>query len=109
MNANAGNIQKAAEHFSRGEFEAAHRLYLKAASQLGDGLVRANLLLCERRMQQRARPHEAIPQPHSKHSEKTDRSEVEQQLAETQRLLEHYFNRCQELEYQLTDIGTRNP
>ena len=108
MKASSGNIHKAAEHFSRGEFEAAHRLYLKAASQLGDGLVRANLLLCERRMQQRARPHEAIPQPTPTHSEKTDRSKVEEQLAETQRLLEHYFNRCQELEYQLTDFGTRN-
>ena len=53
----------------------------------------ANIILCERRL---ARTVD-IPKQEMSHPT------IEQQLVKTQQLLEHYFNRAQELEYQLVD------
>lgn len=95
---NTGLTRKAADAFHRGEYAEALSLYRRAGRYYGEALFRANIILCERRLdpsrpvQDRATPPTSGPA-----------LKLEQQLEETQRLLEHYYTRAQELEHQLMD------
>jgi|SRR5690554_466793 TolA-binding protein len=92
-------VKQAAEYYRQGQYDRAHQLYLQAASRYGSHLFKANLALCQRRISSAA-PPAALPAASAPVI--TDESS-ERQLAETQKLLEQYFARCQELEHQLMD------
>lgn len=88
-------VKRATQAFNQGNYQKAKRLYLQAAEKYGEKLFTANLTLCERALnnipiQQRNVSADVVPA-----------LQISRQLAETQKLLEHYYNRCQELEYQL--------
>lgn len=84
--------------FNQGDYQSAKALYQKAASKYGHNLFDANIYLCDQRLRNQVKHDGATP----KLSEAIPAS---QQLEETQSLLEHYYRRCQELEYQLQDAG----
>ncbi|MCK7544311.1 hypothetical protein MLC59_09045 [Marinobacter bryozoorum] len=110
---NQSIVQQAATHFRSGQYAQAKDLYQQAARQFGEAAFKHNIRLCERRLGSPLKdshtqapdvketpkpvPVEAISVP------KQPTPTAEQQLAETQKLLEHYYTRCQELEYQLQD------
>lgn len=104
-------VKQAAGHFTQGDYAAAHRLYLKAAEQYGEHLFRANIQICEKRLKI-ARPAanqaRSGPVKTSVDSHGTQTDPIAAQLAETQKLLEHYYTRCQELEYRLLDQAKAN-
>lgn len=97
-------VRQAAEYYRQGQYDRAQQLYLQAATRYGSHLFKANLALCQRRISSAAPPAAAPPAALPAASAPGLTSEKsERQLAETQRLLEHYFSRCQELEHQLMD------
>lgn len=85
--------QRASEAFLKGNYSQALNLYKEAADIYGETIFAVNIILCERKLARTV----AIP------TQKIFPPSIEQQLAKTQLLLEHYFNRTQELEYQLID------
>ncbi|CAM3611804.1 hypothetical protein [Halomonas lysinitropha] len=89
-----GLARRAARAFQKGDYTHALGLYREAASQYGDALFRANIILCERRLEA-PKAAASVPEPQA----------LSRQLAETQRLLEHYFNRCETLEHRLLERG----
>jgi hypothetical protein len=91
-------VKQANAAFRQRDYSRAKRLYQQAAAHYGGSLFEANLTLCERRLQS---PSEANASVLSQSG--GDSSAVSRQLAETQKLLEQYFARCQELEHQLMD------
>lgn len=95
--ASPGLARRAASAFQQGDYAQALGLYRQAARQYGDALFRANITLCERRLEA---PTTAAPTATA-----TAPQALSRQLAETQRLLEHYFNRCETLEHRLLERG----
>lgn len=89
-------VKRAHDVFNQGEYEHAIELYQQAAYQYGKSLFDVNIRLCEQRLQKPGQVIQSAPSS-------TDNLPVAQQLAETQALLEHYYRRCQELEYRLQD------
>lgn len=85
--------QKAAKAFLEGDYSQALNLYKEAADIYGETIFGVNIILCERKLAR------TVATPIQESSPPT----IEQQLVKTQQLLEHYFNRAQELEYQLID------
>ena len=86
-------VKDATEAFSSGQFRTALNLYLKAAEKYGPTLFEANIKFCKTRL---ADKQEVEPKQVTRPA-----ITVEEQLAQTQELLEYYFIRSQELEYQL--------
>lgn len=91
-------VKKAAAHFRDANYQDAKTCYEMAARKYGKHLFAYNIRLCDLRMG-RSEPIPFAP-PGSKSDENSD---LTRQLEETQRLLEHYYARCKELEYQLID------
>ncbi len=91
-------VKQAADCYRQGRYARAHQLYLQAASRYGNHLFKANLALCQRRLSTVSTPANAPAAEAAPAAES-----AAQQLAETQKLLEKYFTRCQELEHQLMD------
>jgi hypothetical protein len=93
-------VKRANSAFKKGDYHNAKALYQEAAHQYGSHLFSANVAVCEKALKT-GRPAQInaalTPRPH------IDNNAVSQQLAETQQLLEHYYNRSQELEYRLID------
>lgn len=100
-NQNLGIVRRAVTLFKEGDFKQAKSLYQQAASEYGSRLFANNIRLCELRMGQPAanQPLE-VNQPVASGG---DVPELARQLDETQKLLEHYYTRCREMEYQLMD------
>lgn len=86
-------VKQASAHFRKGEYEQAKTCYQHAGKLYGLELFANSIRLCELRL---GRPRQ-YPKP------ATTGNSTEQQLADTQKLLERYYTRCQELEYQLLD------
>ncbi|NYS60328.1 hypothetical protein [Vreelandella salicampi] len=93
-------VQRANSAFKKGDYRSAKALYQEAANQYGSQLFAANVAVCEKALA-KGRPKKInaalTPQP------RLSNDAISQQLSDTQQLLEHYYNRCQELEYQLID------
>ncbi|WP_019627329.1 hypothetical protein [Thioalkalivibrio sp. ALJT] len=91
-------IRRAAEHFQRQDYQQALDLYREAATLLGEGQVRANIQLCERRLDTAAsmRPVEEASRPAV--------PTVEEQLEQTQARLEYYYQRYQELKWETAGL-----
>lgn len=79
-------VKIAMEHFKQGRYKQAKTFYEQAAKRYGDHLFSNTIRLCDLRIKQTNFDKIAYSTP---------------QLEETQKLLEHYYTRCQELEYQL--------
>ena len=97
---NTTTVKRAHNAFRQGDYHTAKQLYQQAANQYGGRFFEVNLTLCERRLQNPAVASAEALQPSEIGS---NSSAISQQLAETQKLLEKYFTRCQELEHQLMD------
>lgn len=95
-------VKKAASAFQQGDYANAERLYQQAAERYGKHLFAANITLCQRGSSQRLAGSKSTGPIDNQH-QTTASSSVERQLSETQKLLEYYFTRCQELEYQQSE------
>lgn len=93
-------VKQATAHFRKGDYSRARVCYQKAGELYGTTLFANSIRLCELRMGTAAPKQAAKPNACAQSTATTD---TETQLAETQSLLEHYYTRCQELEYQLLD------
>ncbi|WP_447044884.1 hypothetical protein [Vreelandella sp. H-I2] len=91
-------VKQATQAFRQGNYAAAKVLYQKAASQYGEHLFRTNLYLCDKYANNVSNAMASLPQGAAQEA-----SQAQRQLQETQQLLERYYQRCQELEYQLLD------
>lgn len=88
-------VKRAARAFSAGEYNTALRLYQQAAQRFGASLFEVNIQLCEQYRKTEGASDDPMVNARI--------FELEDQLHRTQQLLEHYFSRNQELEYQLLD------
>ncbi len=100
-------VKQATQHFQKGDYSRAKACYQKAGEVYGTALFANSIRLCELRM---GKPlAQAVPKTLSTNNPAVASSscaaepDTARQLQETQSLLEHYFTRCQELEYQLID------
>lgn len=95
-------VKLATEHFRKGEYQQARSYYQQAAQRYGQSLFANSIRLCDLRMN---KPAVTIPLVTNTQSADTNggATPLERQLNETQQLLEHYYTRCQALEYQLQD------
>lgn len=91
-------VKRAHSAFKQCEYQHAIELYQQAAYQYGQSMFDANIRLCEKRLTKPGQAIQAAPQSAAN-------TPIAQQLDETQTLLEHYYRRCQELEYRLQDAG----
>lgn len=105
-------VKKATGAFQKGDYRTAKELYQQAADRYGQHLFSANIILCERALesgrpdalsQQVRHLNDGQPAQGAGGEQSEPDGPIVKQLAETQSLLEHYFSRCQELEYQLLD------
>lgn len=99
-------VRQAVSHFKNGDFQRAKACYQQAAREYGDHLFANSIRLCELRMGMPAAnvalaSASAISDSHPAGNQ----TGTARQLEETQKLLEHYYTRCQELEYQVMDHG----
>lgn len=88
-------VKQAMQAFRQGNYAAAKVLYQKAAQQYGAHLFKANLYLCDKYAGSGSKGPVAMLE-----STASQADQAQRQLQETQQLLEHYYQRCQELEYQ---------
>lgn len=96
MNTNTRIVKRATSAFNQGDYRTAKQLYQQAAERYGKRLFDINLTLCDKHMNKEI--------PTEMRANKTSASPNESlQLEQTQQLLEQYYNRCQELEYQILD------
>ena len=91
-------VKRAHDAFNQGEYQDAIVRYQQAAYQYGQHIFDINIRICEKRLQKPGQVIKSAP----KSAETTP---IDQQLVETQELLEHYYRRCQELDYRLQDAG----
>lgn len=99
---NPGIVKQAIEHYRSGNYAQAKACYQQAAERYGQHLFASSIRLCELRQNPPAAPANTAPATRPLPTAKPAAS-PEAQLQETQTLLEHYYTRCQELEYQLLD------
>lgn len=90
-------VKRAYEAFKLNNYSEALTLYQKAAVTYGGEFFKVNITLCEQRLKGSKSKDPVLPGSPAE----------SRQLNETQRLLEHYYCRCQELEYQLLDNATK--
>lgn len=98
MTAKLSLVAQAAHYYQQGNFKQALHYYQQAAKQYGEHLFKANLHLCQQQLKGTPTPTSIAGQPSVQAAR-----HLALQLQETQQLLEHYYNRTQELEYQLQD------
>lgn len=93
-------VAQAVQHYRQGDYKQALKHYQQAAAKYGQHLFKANVQLCEQKLNGKALQPAAtsLPQANTSNSHA-----LAQQLEQTQQLLEHYYTRTQELEYQLKD------
>lgn len=98
MNAQPLVVKQAMQAFRQGNYAAAKVLYQKAAQYYGEHLFKANLYLCDKYTGSGSGGLASMPESTAQQA-----GQFQRQLQETQQLLERYYQRCQELEYQLLD------
>lgn len=89
-NNNQSIVQQAVAYFKQGQYQQAKESYQQAVQQYGEHLFANSVRLCELRLS-------------AFDANKGAAVSTVDQLEETQKLLEHYYTRCQELECQLID------
>lgn len=99
-------VQQANRLFREGRYADAQPLYIKAAEQYGQKNFKANLMLCEKRQNSGSGQRGKDSTDNAVKVFDTNRvsESINVQLINTQKLLEHYFQRCEELKYQLMDV-----
>lgn len=100
-------VQQANRLFREGRYADAHPLYIKAAEQYGHKNFKANLILCEKRQSSDFKPAGKDKTENALNVFTTNSvsESTNEQLINTQKLLEYYFKRCEELKYQLMDAN----
>ncbi|WP_299195350.1 hypothetical protein [uncultured Amphritea sp.] len=100
-------VQQANHLFREGRYADAYPLYVKAADLYGEKNFKANLILCDKLKNAESgqtfkysTDSAAIELVTSSIAESTNK-----QLVNTQKLLEYYFQRCEELKYKLMDAN----
>lgn len=83
-------VREANRLFQVGDYAAAKQYYERAAMRYGHDLFRVNRMLCDAAI--------AGDEPARVQPDQAPASTIQQQLDETQRLLEYYFQRCETLE-----------
>ena len=98
-------VKQATQHFKKGDYSRAKACYQKAGELYGTPLFANSIRLCELRLGNPVTHQGVLPAatPKTPAQPTATTTDTEKQLAETQSLLEHYYTRCQELEYQLLD------
>ena len=97
-------LAKAAESFKKGDYKQAKQLYQQASAHFGQNLFAESITLCDRRLDRMGNSNESDqqnstePETASQNSATPDKT-IDQQLRDTQALLEKYYLRCQELEH----------
>lgn len=96
-------VKQAVSFFKQGDYLKAKEYYLLASNAYGTELFSINIALCDKYLD-----NPAPKNPIGLNTVKADSSNVHadalaKQLAATQAKLEHYYTRCQELQYQLMD------
>jgi len=89
-------VANAAKYFREGHYQEALNLYQQAAKLYDSRFFSANIALCQQRINGKQQHEPVLPGSPAE----------SRQLKETQGLLEHYYRRCQELEYQLLETAT---
>jgi ATP-dependent Zn protease len=96
-------VKQAVAYFKQGDFNSAKRMYLQAADQYGFKLFANNIRVCELRIGE-SPVYPSLATESGKSTVANDCAEdITYQLAETQKLLEQYYTKCQQMEYQLMD------
>ncbi|WP_030071917.1 hypothetical protein [Halomonas alkaliantarctica] len=93
MDVTTSIVASASKHYREGNYREALTFYQKAAATYGSALFKTNIMLCEQRLKTSSTKEPVLPGSPAE----------SRQLSETQHLLEHYYQRCQELEYQLLE------
>ncbi|MGP9632694.1 hypothetical protein ACT3R7_06475 [Halomonas sp. AOP43-A1-21] len=88
-------VANASKKFREGNYQEALSLYQKADQFYDGGFFSANITLCQQRINKENGSEPVLPGSPAE----------SRQLKETQSLLEHYYNRCQELEYSLLETA----
>lgn len=94
-------VKQAVQHFNKGEFLLARRCYQQAAAKYNHALFELGIKLCDSRLA--ADSFDFALNENQQSAGAQPGTDVERQLQQTQALLEHYYARCKELEYQLMD------
>lgn len=103
-NTNQTIVKQAVAYFKKGDYQQAKTCYQQAAQKFGSQLFANSIRLCDFRMgQPAANQRVALKGKSAGETQIGDEADTARQLDETQKLLEHYYTRCQELEYQLMD------
>nr|WP_136251681.1 tetratricopeptide repeat protein [Ningiella ruwaisensis] len=93
-------LEKANSLFLEGRYKEAIEYYQSAGQKLGQHLVETNIWLCKRRLEYTGNGQAFVASPKSSPSTLFDYNKtnlLEQQLRNTQQLLEKYFKEVQEL------------
>lgn len=88
-------VANASKNFREGNYQEALSLYQKANQFYEGGFFNANITLCQQRINKEGASELVLPGSPAE----------SRQLKETQSLLEHYYKRCQELEYTLLETA----
>jgi hypothetical protein len=96
-------VKQATQHFQNGDYKRAKATYQQAGQRYGSALFANSIRLCELRMRTPGAGVGMSTNVTAKHTAAPSQLNAGQQLEKTQKLLEHYYTRCQELEYQLLD------
>lgn len=99
MQKNQFIVKQAASFYQQGDYKSALSFYKKAAEKYGQNLFNGNIQLCEKKLSGKSLSTPLTLPPQAMQVT----GNTEQQLQHTQQLLEHYYKRTQELEYQLLD------
>lgn len=103
MQNNTALVKQAISCYQQGDYQNALNLYQKAASKYGRELFNGNIQLCKNRLN--GTSIILTSQKTTKHNQPLAiaSSNMAEQLQQTQQLLEHYYQRTQQLEYKLLD------
>ena len=94
-------VKQAVAFFKQGDYKNAKHYYTLASNAYGSQLFNANLCLCDKYIENA--PLTKVLNPALPEYKNADKETLAAQLATTQAKLEHYYTRCQELQYQLMD------
>ena len=98
----ANYVKQAFTFFKQGDYKNAKHYYTLASNTYGKELFSVNIALCDKYIENA--PLTKITRPVAfPDSTGVDKEVLATQLANTQAKLEHYYTRCQELQYQLMD------
>jgi hypothetical protein len=102
-------IKQANQAFKKGDYTKALELYQQLSHTMDVSLFNINIQLCQKRLSNSPQPVSkslsTIPSSQATSDIGVTKQNSTTQLIQTQALLEHYFTKAQQLEYQLLDLS----